>query len=235
MSYKKFFSATFLETAPFMDGSEIVTIRNPDHLSDDGILVLWGGEDISPRLYKHPRHPTTGPDSGRDLIEVRLANRAIELGIPIIGICRGAQLLCALAGGSLIQDVRGHSGHHFIVTSTGEQYTVNSIHHQQLYLAEMSKDDYELLAHAEAVKQLEDGTTVFSNLVGNNHQWKDGIPITVEYEPEAVWFPKIKGLAIQWHPEYMSEAAPVQKYVQTLVDQYCKKEVTNALELSVSC
>lgn len=202
-----FYSASFLETAPFMQG-EIRVVRHPDQMVEDGVLVLWGGEDINPDIYNHPRHPSTGRASPRDDIEVALARHAIDKGMPIVGICRGAQLLCALAGGSLIQDVRGHAGANHMIQDvrTNKLTVVNSLHHQQLYLEDMPIDSYELLATAV--------------LVGYGHSWKDGVPKPIKYEPEAVWFPTIKGLAIQWHPEYLNDAHPSQVYVQQLFDEF---------------
>lgn len=70
----------------------------------------------------------------------------------------------------------------------------------------MPIDSYELLATAI--------------LVGYDHSWKDGVPKPIKYEPEAVWFPTIKGLAIQWHPEYLNDAHPSQVYVQQLFDEF---------------
>jgi putative glutamine amidotransferase len=211
-----YYSASFMETAPFMQG-EIRVVRNPNEMTEGGVLVLWGGEDINPDIYGHPRHPFTGSPSNRDIVEVHLAQYAIDNGIPIVGICRGAQLLCALAGGSLIQDVRGHAGgNHVVVDVRTKQLTVvNSLHHQQMYLEEMPTDDYVLLAKSDDL----------SGFFGYGHTWKDNRPVVVEYEPEAVWFPKIKGLAIQWHPEYLPDYHPSQAYVQQLVDEFILKEV----------
>jgi len=147
-----------------------------------------------------------------------LAKHAIAKGMPIVGICRGAQLLCALAGGSLIQDVRGHAGANHMVQDvrTNELTAVNSLHHQQLYLEEMPNDSYELLA--TAVHSYNTKANPIS--VGSGHTWKNNAPIYVKYEPEAVWFPKIKGLAIQWHPEYLNNNHPSQVYVQQLFDEF---------------
>lgn len=212
MNKRRFLSASWLETAPFMDGHEVVVIKSPDSIQPNDVLVLWGGEDIRPALYNHPRHSSTGRDSERDVIEWALLQRAIDSDIPIIGICRGAQMLCARAGGSLVQDVRGHSGHHFIYTTENKKYVVNSIHHQQMYLEEIFPEKYTTLAWAMTKED--------DLVVGHSHEWKDNQPIKVSHEPEAVWFPEIKGLAIQWHPEYMENDHPTQDYVNRLVKHY---------------
>src|SRR5438067_2150266 len=81
---------------------------------DDG-LVIWGGADISPSIYGEPVGPRTGAGhepSFRDRTEMAAVDAAIKVGIPLIGVCRGAQLMCAMSGGKLVQDVQGHMGSH---------------------------------------------------------------------------------------------------------------------------
>ena len=98
--------------------SDFDVVEHPTELGTDDILLLHGGADISPSLYNHPVHEYTGAGdqpSRRDRTEWALVEQAVKLGVPIIGICRGMQLLCAFAGGSLIQDVDNHSGNHKVV------------------------------------------------------------------------------------------------------------------------
>ena len=89
-------------------------IFNPDDMTEtNSILILHGGADISPSLHNKKAAPWTHANdypSPRDKAEVALAQRAIAPNIPIFGICRGAQLLTALAGGTLVQHVNGHAG-----------------------------------------------------------------------------------------------------------------------------
>lgn len=71
----------------------------------DGIL-LAGGEDIDPYLYGDDPHVSGGNISPlRDSFEFDLCRQALDVDIPLLGICRGAQLMCAADGGSLIQDI----------------------------------------------------------------------------------------------------------------------------------
>ncbi len=71
----------------------------------DGLL-LTGGGDIDPVLYGEQRHPAVGDaEPGRDEFEIDLARRAMDAGLPLLAICRGAQVLNVAAGGTLVQDI----------------------------------------------------------------------------------------------------------------------------------
>ncbi|HEV2999199.1 MAG TPA: gamma-glutamyl-gamma-aminobutyrate hydrolase family protein [Solirubrobacteraceae bacterium] len=74
----------------------------------DGLLVS-GGPDIDPCLYGEPPHPKLGPtDVGLDRFEIGLVRRALERDLPLLGICRGAEVLNVARGGTLVQHVDGH-------------------------------------------------------------------------------------------------------------------------------
>jgi putative glutamine amidotransferase len=115
-------------------------------------LVLIGGPDLGVDLYgAADQHPETGAkEKLRDAFEAALAREARERGLPVLGICRGMQLLNVLAGGSLTQhladvvdmtphrpgpgtfgrhpvDVEEASGLHELL---GDEVTVHSTHHQ---------------------------------------------------------------------------------------------------------
>jgi putative glutamine amidotransferase len=69
-------------------------------------LVLTGGGDIDPVLYGEDRHPTVeDAEPGRDEFEIDLARRAMAADLPLLAICRGAQVLNVAAGGTLVQDI----------------------------------------------------------------------------------------------------------------------------------
>lgn len=179
-------------------------------------LLLWGGTDIHPTFYQQPYHPLTersgngGQPSLRDMTEWHLMREAKKLKIPIIGVCRGAQFLCVFSGGSLIQDVKGHYHAHGIVTDKGLSMHASANHHQ---IMNPKPGTYELLA--------------WSEFFGAMHQ--DGFtpkPIVSELmdkkkDPEILWFPDVKGLAIQPHPEWMPIGAQFVKHVVSLVRQFC--------------
>jgi len=90
------------------DGAEVF-------LSRIDALVLSGGADVDPGAYGSERDPRTGTTwPERDEFEAALARGAIERGMPVLGICRGMQMLNVALGGNLhphLPDVVGHSGH----------------------------------------------------------------------------------------------------------------------------
>jgi putative glutamine amidotransferase len=113
--------------------------------------MLTGGSDVDPSLYGQPPHPTTRVKPQRDTAELLLLRAAVAADLPVLGICRGVQLMAVAYGGRLHQhlpDVLGHEGHrpvdgpkfghhpvrllpgsraHAIL---GDEVTVNSYHHQ---------------------------------------------------------------------------------------------------------
>lgn len=199
-------SALWADFHPFdtlPDITDCLDTQDPDDLQAGDILIVHGGGDIHPSLYNKGRSHMSGADSKpnqRDLIEWALMKRAVELGIPIIGICRGAQMLCALAGGYLIQHVNGHSGMHNVRTNDGQIIPVNSIHHQMM---QPQGTVHELLAWAKT--KLSDVYYDVDKLV------------EVDVEPELVYFNEIKGFAPQWHPEMLSENHVANKYLLQLI------------------
>ena len=164
-----------------------VTIRWTPDAEYDAIL-FEGGADIHPSLYNSPNtHSHVGDKpSRRDEIEVEAMKHAIDKKALIIGVCRGAQLACALAGGKLVQHADYHGNSHWVMANDTEAFKVSSVHHQQMYPWDV---DHELLAWAE------EGDTHLGHDIDNN---------LALVEPEAVYFPNINALAFQWHPEWAS-------------------------------
>ena len=74
-------------------------------------LVIVGGVDVEPSRYGEEPHPTVqAPRPDRDASELALAERAVERDLPLLGICRGMQVMAVAAGGSLIQHLPDNIG-----------------------------------------------------------------------------------------------------------------------------
>src|SRR4051812_23177826 len=90
------------------DGQDAEVLRALDG------LVLAGGPDLDPYLYGAEREPLTDPSHDRDTAEMSLVHAALNNDMPVLGVCRGMQLLTVAAGGRLHQhlpDVLGHEKH----------------------------------------------------------------------------------------------------------------------------
>lgn len=139
----------------------LITPDDPDTdvlESLDGILFSGGG-DIDPVYWGEEPHPEVDIDPARDNSELMLAKAALDMDLPMLGVCRGMQVMAVAAGGSLHQhlpDMVGHDRHraapgtdplaadasaygrHDVVTKPGSyaydllgaRLTVNSFHHQ---------------------------------------------------------------------------------------------------------
>jgi putative glutamine amidotransferase len=159
-------------------------------------LIISGGPDVEPAHYgEQPGPNTTVVRPERDAAELALFRRAIAAGLPVLGICRGMQLMNVALGGSLIQhlpDVVGHHGHSptpgqmgthevkvagsgRLVGILGERCVVVPTHHHQ------------------GVGELGSGLTATA--------WADdGTVEAIELEqPEGSGHPFT--MAVQWHPE----------------------------------
>jgi putative glutamine amidotransferase len=76
-------------------------------------LILAGGADIDPASYGESPHPeTVSTVPERDAFEIALTRGAIERDMPLLGICRGMQLINVACGGTLVQHLPDRYGHH---------------------------------------------------------------------------------------------------------------------------
>lgn len=149
-------------------------------------LILCGGSDIDPKYYNEEIDGSVNIDAMRDSSEFALIKAFVEKGKPIMGICRGLQVLNVYFGGSLYQDISNSSVHcsfsdydlvhnveavddSFLYDMYGAEFSVNSFHHQ-------------------AIKEVGEGFQVIAS-AGK----------TVE----AIMHKDLPIIAFQWHPERM--------------------------------
>jgi putative glutamine amidotransferase len=159
-----------------------------------GGLLLTGGMDVDPKLYGAPAHPELGEiHPGRDATELALFNAARERRIPVLGICRGIQLINVACGGTLYQDLpseRPSSVQHNQPNDRSARTHNVTIAADSLLagatgITEMAVNSY----HHQAVARLGSGLRVTATAA-------DGVIEGVESTDPDWWI-----LSVQWHPE----------------------------------
>jgi len=168
---------------------------DPDGLLDmlDG-LILAGGRDVDPAAYGAEPHPATDPPSSdRDAFEIALARRAMERDIPLLGICRGMQVMNVARGGTLVQDLPEHLGderhRRTLGTFEGNDHPVR-LGEDTLAAAAAGEARHATLSHHhQGVDRVGEGLRVSG--------WSDDDDL-----PEAIEAPGLRfALGVQWHPE----------------------------------
>jgi putative glutamine amidotransferase len=193
-----FLPAIYIDGVTLAGGIAMLLPPQPtdDAIADrvlDGIdaLVLTGGRDVDPAAYGHPAHATTdAPARDRDAWEFALVRRALARRLPVLGICRGAQILNVTLGGTLHQhlpDVIGHNWHQAgnAVFNTSSISTVPGTRVAALIGESTDAQCY----HHQAIAELGTGLIAAA--------WdRDGVVEAVEV-PNSDHFV----VAVQWHPE----------------------------------
>jgi putative glutamine amidotransferase len=180
----------------------------PDRVLDliDG-LILAGGSDIDPSFYGAERHPKTGETvPERDSIELALARRAWERDVPVLGICRGMQLINVARGGTLIQhlpDEVGHGNHLRVLGSfDGSDHDVHLAEGSLAARAAGETVHVTKSHHHQGIDELGDGLEV------------TGVSALDDF-PEAFEAPDRRFvLGVQWHPEADADSAVIESLVQ---------------------
>lgn len=177
-----------------------------DLLDKADALLLTGGGDIHPNYYGQEDHAAFGVSAYRDKNEAQLIAAAVEAKKPIIGVCRGAEWLAIAGGGALIQDVDNHGVGHEVETVDGKKLYTSSMHHQ---MCDLRKVTHKMLAWSNKRSK---------KYIGENGE--NLFPEGLEQEPEVFWVPKIRGFAVQGHPEAMPSEHPFVVWMLEQLDYY---------------
>ena len=195
-------------------GMRWVELSDPEQAVQDALtcdgLLLPGGGDMDPKFYGQARSPACGePNLLRDAAEPLLLRAFLAADKPVLGICRGIQVMNAALGGDLYQDIKPfehlpHNDHwakvHTVTVRRGtllsrilgqDTVLVNSQHHQ-------------------AVDRVAPGFTLAALS-------EDGIVEAIE-KPDARFC-----LGVQWHPEWLSDADPAMQGLFDAFVNACSK------------
>jgi putative glutamine amidotransferase len=167
-------------------------------------IVIGGGDDIEPEHYGGEPVPRRRYDLERDRFEIAMIQQALAANIPTLGICRGAQLINVVAGGSLYQDIRPlrritpnrrsitpvkwvdlDPGSRLIAALNHAAFRVNSLHEQ-------------------AIERVGEGLSV----IGRD---RDGFVQAIEGQYGFL-------LGVQWHPEYLPYRQEQRKLFRLFAD-----------------
>ncbi len=157
-------------------------------LQEADVVLFTGGEDVHPSLYGEPTGEHTGSNLLRDVYEQEIFNKARTLNKKLLGICRGSQFLCVMAGGKLVQHQDNPKAVHKIHTCDNIDINITSTHHQAAYPYKLSSYMYAVLGWTYKMLPF--------------HLDGRGQELNPTYECEIVHYPKINALGIQGHPEF---------------------------------
>ncbi|WP_028060042.1 gamma-glutamyl-gamma-aminobutyrate hydrolase family protein [Candidatus Solirubrobacter pratensis] len=179
----------------------------------DGLdaLMLAGGADIDPGSYGERRHHcTTNTRPERDRAEIALALEALERDIPVLGICRGMQLLNVARGGTLVQhlpDDVGHGDHRRALGSFDD-----ADHDVRLEPGSLAAHACGELLHQTKSHHHQAVDALGEGVVASGWSTLDGLVEAIEL-PEARW-----ALGVQWHPEVDPRSRVVKTFAGEAAD-----------------
>lgn len=191
-------------------GIDLITIDKRVNPNDFDALIVPGGVDVNPKLYNEENFGSIGINDELDSLEMDVIDDFVKVNKPILGICRGLQIINVYFGGTLIQDIKQkeihspnnkveklHSikttGNNYLSELYGKEFVVNSWHHQAI---KRLADNFDVLAKSD-----------------------DGII-------EAIKHKELPIIAVQFHPERMTlelkkpdevDGIEVLKYFLTLL------------------
>lgn len=185
----------------FAPNAEWVTVAAPG--TEEGLfgyhgLVLTGGGDVDPFFSKaEPADLVRGCDRDRDTFEFRLIGEAMKHRVPMLGICRGMQVVNVYFGGTLAADLvhDEHPDHETPAGRSGRTHTVEVYAATLLRSLTGAEEGTVNTFHHQGVKELGGGLAVSSCS-------EDGVPESLEWSEKGG---KPFLLAVQWHPERMAD------------------------------
>lgn len=178
--------------------------RNPEDVlrGIDAVIVSGGASDVAPERYGADRRPETAPEEpGRDDFEIALVRAAAEHDVPVLGICRGMQLLNVAYGGTLTQHLPNADAHRVVPAEFADHEVVLD---PGSLAARAAGGERERVRshHHQGVDRVGDG------LVVTGRAADDGIVEAIE-DPDHPFV-----LGVLWHPE----EDDASRVVSSLVD-----------------
>ncbi len=177
-----------------------------DYLSEIDALLLPGGGDINPALFFEKRHPAVDRVSrSRDALEIWLCQDALKTDMPVLGVCRGIQIMNVAMRGSLYQDIPLHK------VEPGDVIHDIKIEADSL-LSQITGDHIVKVSsrHHQSLKVIGEGFVVTA-------QSEDGIVEAIE-NPSKRFV-----LGVQYHPEWMLKNSDLEKHAAKLFEKFIQE------------
>ena len=192
--------------------AEVIVVEPGEHLpADVDGLCLAGGPDIAPSRYgeSDPTHLAKEPDLERDDLEFDAIDAALRRDIPVLGICRGFQLINVALGGRLVLNVDDHEPedldsvrlHHDVAIDPSSKLAaasgrglleVNSRHHQAVTSKELAPSLHATATVGDLIEAFE----------SDEHRWVVGV---------------------QWHPERIGKDQGMSPEVEGVFDAFVQE------------
>lgn len=165
-----------------------------DAAADADAIIVLGGEDVHPNFYDGPLeyHGSGIHELDADHAQLAVIQAAAASGTPLLGICRGNQLINVAFGGTLIQDLP-HTGRHRRGGTGIDAFSSGPINSDEAFVNEILADSPALCGHHQAIDTLGKGLRVAARA-------DDGVIEAVVHESAPI-------TGVQWHPEHPQAAA----------------------------
>lgn len=194
-------------------------LNNADDVSKCDGIILTGGEDVHPKFYNKDEYfsflDASQIDEVRDDFEWKIIDKTFALKKPLLGICRGLQVMNVYLGGTLIYDIPSvkHSHQHGKINGVDQTHQIsadkNSLLHQITRASEGEVNSAHHQSVAEVAKDLKVSAT--SSEIIEAMEWKDG--------KDKSWM-----LLVQWHPERMPDQLnPFASNIRAAFLNVCKQ------------
>ncbi|MCM1045778.1 MAG: gamma-glutamyl-gamma-aminobutyrate hydrolase family protein [Candidatus Gastranaerophilales bacterium] len=180
-NYEKFFGKK-----PFL----AFTTLNPEELDACDALVLPGGGDITPAFFGENNTASANIDTELDILQLAAVERCLKKGRPILGICKGMQIINVALGGTIVQDLATANLHRYIER---DQYHSTILLEGTCLYERCGRTAFVNSAHHQGLGRLGDGLLPI--------QW-----CTDDGCVEAVIHESLPVLGLQWHPERLDPA-----------------------------